>query len=420
MVREGLNSYLSGDTCTHDLFGERTAFRMLCKNFVRNAVASNTWFAFHTKASKKQVDILKVESDSGITLGNMVNAVSPYNSVPYKISIYKYLMAEFMCYIEYPIVRKSYQSNEKINSFEKLLVTSNINVVAEWLGMSVEDAQVAYGSRLNKVCEDNECGLFPYVKLYTTKDGTRKVTKPRSDLDLGIGSGIRLVPVFALKEGVDVLYSKLLKGSYSVSFVKDSGQERTINTSFNKDLVLSYYKDHKGFVNRNFETVYQGSFINNPNLARGYIRVFELGSSIYDTATRSINYARITSIVEEEPNMAYVGIDLSKVVSTFEECVVGMSESQVSELVGLLEDMNVGASRMVGKSLMSSSAELLVWVKAQETLLSTVFLRDLALFMIGFPEFFNGYTGGGLDNQEDNNEEPQGLQVPEDFELDFM
>ena len=411
MERKGINGYVSGVE-SHDLFGENTQFRRLCSRFVRNIVESGSWFSFCTKIHKSQVDVFKVESDNGNTFGRMVNLVSPYNTAAYKVSLYKYMLSEFLCYMEYPIVIRQYQSSSTKNSFEKMLVTSNINVVAEWLGVSVEESDSKFGSRLLDVSIDNECSYFPYLKLYKTKDGEHKVTRPRKDLDIGI-SGLRIVPLFALKEGVDVLYGKLKEDSYTVSFVKDSGQEREINTTFNKSIAEGYYQDSLSFVNRGFSDVYGGSFISNPNLDRGYIRVFELGSSVYDSPTRSINYARVVKFEKQEPNMAYSHIDLDKVIDTFEYNVMRMSQNEVEEVVQLLEGMGVGSNRTIGnQSPIRTTIDLCSWAGIQETLLSTVFLRDLALFMIAFPDYFGGYTGEGNCRQ-------QGSSF-EDFELDMI
>lgn len=392
MERTGMLKHIDGDS--RDYLGERTIFRQMCSEAVKVVVNKGNWFSFSSSKSKeiKQVDLMSVKNNQGKSLGSFVSCA--FSESMYRVAIYKYLLHDYLCYVEIPIVKREKDLNGFKNSYNKLIVTSNINVVAEWMGISVEEAQLIYGSRLSTVDVNDDSTSYPYLKLYETKEGERKITRPRSDMDL-YQSGMRLVPVFALKAGVDLLYKKLQTGCYDVTFFKDGGQERVINTTFNIEKILSLYEGHEDFVKREIPTIYEGDFQNNPTFTRGYIRVFELGSSVYDTPTRSINYARITSIEEAEPNMSYVGIDLDSVMQEFEDRLYKIKNLDVDEFVMMLEEFDVGTTRTVGSKgePITSVHQIDTWAKSQHLLLSTVFLRQLALFMIGNPQWFNGYTG---------------------------
>lgn len=385
-VREGLSKKID----EHDLLGESTSFRKICSKFVKNVVEQGKWFTFCTKIDAQQIDIMGIKNNEGVSLGSMVRDVYP--EMQYRPAIYKYLLSEFLCYYEAPLVIKEKNTNGWKNSFDKSLVTSNINVLAEWMGITYEEADAEYGGKLQFYDEDDTNDV-PYYKLYTTKEGVRKVTKTRKDLDVS-QSGARIIPLFALKEGVDVLYKYLLEDTYNVTFCKDSSQKRDMNVTFNIEKIKEVYSD-QNYITGAVNAWYEGDFLENPNMERGYIRVFEMGSSIYDSPTRSINYARITGFYKAEPDLTYMNIDLDSVMQVFINTVKGNVEinKNIQEFVDALEVFDVGTTRRVNNLDITSVQSLIVWAEGQMVLLSTVFLRSLALFMLGNPQWFEGYTG---------------------------
>lgn len=389
MERQGATKYV-GNVEKHDILGEYTYFRQLAEQFVIKVVEQGKWFSFGNNKTE-QVDILSILNNQNRKFGSMVASMFEYT--PYKQAVYKYMLHDFLCYYESPIVKKETNLNGFKNSYNKYLVTSNINVVAEWLDIPVEEADKLYGARLSEVDIDNEEVYYQYVKLYADKSGVHKVTRPKVDLDLST-SGIRLTPVFALKAGVDYLFKQLSEGTYDVTFCKDSGQERVICTTFNKDLIVDLYKNEK-FVNKHFTESYDGDFLANSTLERGYIRIFELGSSIHNYPMRSINYARILKFEKADPDMSYMNIDLDNVLCIFIESIYSDSfrNVDIEEVVDALDMFDVGTSREVFNVRIDSVSKLENWANSQNILLSTVFIRQLALFMIGNPQWFNGYTG---------------------------
>jgi hypothetical protein len=369
-----------------DLLGEQTPFRVIVNGLVKKVVSKGKWFGFCTRVDDSQVNIFDLEGDKE-KLGHML-----YEEVccddGYRTSLYRYLLQDYLCYYEAPTVIKQKNYSGFKDSYNKYLITSNIYVVAEWMGISLKDAIQKYGSRLeNSYSDDNLC---PYVKLTVAKDGTKKVVKPRSDLDLSI-MGTRIVPLFAIKTGIDVLYDICSKDFYNVTFVKDSGQKRTICVCFDYDKLLTVYKN-VGLLSSAYEEQFKGDILNAKTLSRGYVRVIEVGTNIRNEALRSINLARILSIEKTEPDLTFINVNLDTVKNTF---LSKLSSKKVNypELIDMLNLFAVGTTRMHNGKVISSYSELESWVDAQEILLSTPFIKQLALFMMGNPQWFDGYTG---------------------------
>jgi len=415
--RVGILSYIKGNE-THDLLGEKTNFRLLSSGLVNRVASSNKWFGFATRVSDELIDIFSLENKNGEKLGHILEeALGDYDG--YRNTLYRYLLHDYLCYCEIPTVIRQRDYSGFKDSYNKSLVTANINVVAEWLGISIDEALVKYGSRLDNCGFDREDGMYPYVKLTVAKNGERKVSKPRKDLDL-TQRGIRIVPLYAIKVGMQVLFEKASKDFYNVTFIKDSGQRRDITVCFDYDKLHSVYKD-EGLLREAYEGQYAGDFLNVKTLERGYVRVIEVGTNLKNYALRSINMARIIKFEKTEPDTTFINIDLDTVKSTFLRKVDSHSINY-KEFVDMLDVMQIGSTRNHNGKRISSNAELENWVEAQEVLLSTPFIKQLALFMIANPIWFDGYTGEeGLDKPEDalNNSQDDGELEFGDFDLDF-
>lgn len=396
MGREGIDRfYVKDNEDTYDMLGAKTLFRVVTEKMVENVVSEGNWFSFCTKINSSQKDIMSEKNSDGVKIGKFAADIFP--ETMYRSAIYKYLLRDYLCYYEAPTVVKDTSSNYGFkSSYDKYLVTSNLEVIARWLNMNIEDADILYGSRIEESCDDNECDMFPYVKLYITKEGVRKVSKPRKDLDLST-EGTRIIPLYALKKGIDILYEKAKDDFYNVDYVKDGGQVRTVNITFNVDKLRDIYGS-SDFLLKGLESMYDGDFEGNPNIERGYIRIFEVGSSKYDSPLRAINYARILGFKKEEPDLTYINIDLSSVLSTFVSHINSIN-ADIEEIVDMLDVFEVGSERKVNGREIKTTQDLEIWAENQEILLSTVFLRKLALFMIGNSHWFGGYTGEPKDEK---------------------
>ena len=381
-----------------DMLGEYTPFRKIVSKVIPSIVTSGKWFGFCKRIDDAQVDIFSLENDQGEKMGRLIyNIIDSEDS--YRTTLYRYLLHDYLCYCEIPTVIRQKDVQGVRDSYDKSLVTSNINVVAHWLDISVSDAKALYGARLEDLDFDRDDGMFPYVKLTVAKDGTRKVTRPRKDIDLSV-SGIRVIPMFALSKGVEVLYKMCSKDFYDVSFLKDSGQRRVINICFDYDKLCSVYSD-KGKLSEYYEEQFTGDYENSSSFHRGYIRAIEVGTSLSSFPVRSINVARIVGIEKKEPDLTFINICLDTVKSSFLN-MLSSKNVNYKELSDMLEIFQVGSSRQYNGREIGSYADLESWVEAQELLLSTPFIKQLALFMIGNPQWFAGYTGEEVEKLTDD------------------
>lgn len=380
--RKGIIGYRTGKE-NYDILGEDTNFRNIVNKFTVGIVEQGKWIGFCTRVNDAQIDLMGITNKDGTKLGRMV--LDALDGEAYKTTIYRYLLHDYMCYCEIPSVRRDANSGGFKDSYEKNLVTSNIKIVALWLGIPLEEAKMKYGSRID-TCDifDDNTGLYPYVKLTIDREGVKKVSKPRKDIDLTT-KGIRIVPLFALKTAVDLLYRKASEDFYKVTFVKDSGQVRDIDTCFNYDKILEVYKD-AGAILPYYEEQYKDDFLNSQTLSRGYIRVIEIGTSIINHPTRSINFARILKFEKTEPDLTYIDVNLDTVRSTFLNKLSYYTDWE--ELSSVLELMSVGFTHLYNGKPITSYNMLESWVVQQEMLLSTPFIKQLYLVMKANPQIF--------------------------------
>ena len=376
---------IDGKAC--DLLGENTKFRATVERLVSSLVDKGRWFGFSTRVSDEQIDIFSAEGKNG-KLGNLlVDELGDYDG--YRNTLYRYLLNNYLCYCEIPsVVRQRDYSGFK-DSYNKSLVTANIEVIANWLGVSIDDADAKYGSRVSYQDYDRDDGMSVYVKLSVAKDGTRKIVRPKKDLDLTT-KGIRIIPLFAIKRGIDILYQKASSDFYNVTFVKDSGQQREITVCFDYGKLCEVYRD-KGMLTEQYEEQFKGDFLNIKTLERGYIRVIEVGTNLRNHALRSINVARIIKFEKVEPDLTFVDIDLDTVKSTFLSKIENYDRLNYKELTDMLELMGIGSTVKYGGKAITSYAMLESWVEQQEILLSTPFIKQLALFMMANPKWFGKY-----------------------------
>lgn len=385
LERSAINEMVS----VPDILGENTKFRVLCNKFVKKIVSEGKWFGFCTRVDDSQYNIMSIKNADGDSFGSIIS--EEYPDLEYKPAVFRSFMRDYLCYCEKPTITKDRSGATGFrSSFDKSLVTSSLTVISKWLSISMEQTKLEYGYKFENLLDDNP--MIPYYRLYIGRDGTHKVSKPRKDLDVR-EKGVRICPLFALRTGVNLLYKMLCQDSYNVEFIKDGGQKRTINCTFNTKLLSSVYKPE--FIASAAESWYDGSFMLNPYMEKGYIKVFEFGGSIYDNPTRSINYARITGFEKAEPDLTFINIDIDSVVPEFIRRVENsrIINIDITDFVNTLDIFEVGSSREYGGIRLNNVASVTQWATSQYALLSTVFARQLSLFMIGNPQWFEGYTG---------------------------
>ena len=188
--KSSIIDYYKGEE-SYDLLGEKTNFRAISTQMVEMIADSCKWFGFATRVSDEQIDVFSLENNKGVKLGHILEEeLGNYDG--YRNTLYRYLLHDYLCYCEIPTVVRQRDYSGFKDSYNKSLVTSNIHVIAEWLGVSVEEAEMKYGSRLEDCFFDREDGMYPYVKLTITKGGEKKVSRPRKEVDL-TKKGIRIV-----------------------------------------------------------------------------------------------------------------------------------------------------------------------------------------------------------------------------------
>jgi len=399
-----------------DIYGEKTYFRDLVSKIVQNTVAEGKWFGFGARVNTSQTDILALKNNKGISFGSMIlNELDMNDKDRYRVSLYRYLLSDYLCYCEIPTVTKQRDYSGFKDSYSKSLITCNISVIAEWLETSYADAKMNYAGCFDDDTFDRDDDLCRYVKLTVSKDGVRKVTKPRKELDLS-QKGLRIVPLFAIIDGIESLYKKCSDDFYNVSFVKDSGQVRTINICFNHEKLCEVYKD-KGLLADAFEQQFDGENVNISHIERGYIRVIEVGTSLKSGPVRALNVARILSVERAEPDLTFIDIELDTVKDKFLGSLI-TNKLNYKEFTDMLEVLQVGNGGVYDGKKLSSYSELESWVNQQETLLSTPFIKQLALFMIGNPQWFNSVKPANNDFGSDDSDDGDVLNVDLDFDID--
>lgn len=384
-----------GDIGRRDKLGVLNGFRKLSEIYIQQLVEEGKWFTVCHKINDKQEDLMQIENGDGCKLGRFI--ADTFEEGGYRTSIYKYMMMNYLCYIEVPTTSFKTDTGKYGQTFDKMLVTSNKNVVADWLGVDVDDLPDRYKTRLYGVDIDDGDDEIPYIKLTESKERVRKATCPKKNIDVS-ERGTRVIPLFMLKAGIDTLYNKINEGVIKVSFLKDNGQVRDIFTTVNATKIREIYGGGEYYESA-VDMMYDGDFLGNKALSRGYIRVPEIGGSRYDTATRSINYARIIDIdYETEPDLSFIDIDLSTVLVGFQDGVQAHGKD-AEEIVDMLEafdidggcwkDTEESKARFPKKDMIS----LISWSEERSLLFSTVFLREVCLFMLANPQWFGSFTG---------------------------
>lgn len=379
-----------GNSGSYDIFGTLNGFRTLTELYVNKLVDEGKWFTLCHKIDSSQEDIMKVTNGDGVTLGSVIHNI--FDNCSYRTAIYKYMLKNYLCYVEVPTVSFKNDTGGFSNTFNKMLVTSNVSVIAEWLDTVEENLNDKYKSRVYLIDLNDGDDELPYVKLTESKEGVRKASCPRKNLDVS-AKGTRVIPLFMLKAGVDTLYDKMRSDMIKVSFLKDNGQVREMFTTADYQRIQDIYgKDN--FYDEAVMHMYKGKFLENSNLPRGYIRVPEIGGSRYGGATRSINYARIISLeCGVEPDLTYINIDLDTVLDGFHEAVQKYP-SQAESIVDMLEVFEIdGGYWAEDKSKSKDMVSLLTWSEERKLLFSTVFLRELCMFMLSNPQWFSSFTG---------------------------
>ena len=219
----------------------------------------------------------------------------------HKALFFDYLASVSICYVE--VSKYTTKNDVKQHTYDKFLCTKNPKIIQKLLNehgepTSLEEINKKFAVQLAPSDNDD----FWCVRLNLT--GKRIVTKPRKAYD---ASKIRVTPVFMINSYLKGIIENMKTKILEFTYLKDNDTERVLVTTLNKGVLEKFY-------NRQYMESVQLQVDLVTKLNRGYIRVPELGASIYDSGTRSINVARITKIrelQESEVNTDFINVDLT-------------------------------------------------------------------------------------------------------------
>lgn len=331
------------------------------------------------------LDLAKIKGSPDKTLGSLI--AENYPDDAYGTALIRYFLANYACYVEIPLTRV--RNGLRLQAYDKFIATTSLEVISSWTSLDLEEVALKYGSRVDYAEATEGTDETPYVKLYINKAGTPSVTRPRSDLDIS-QKGMRVVPIDFLSHYMKYLVSQMQESLISVDFEKDNGTIRTLPTTLNRGILEEIYG--KGdYVDNALKDSFSGDWSNLGTLNRGYIKVPEVGSSIYDFPTRSINFSRIRKVdYDPSVDLSFVEVDISAVLDTFISRITKNASNTTffEKVVEGLKIFNFNA-----KDVAPSVSSLTDWATLQNTILSTSFQRDLHSFMASTPNLFPGYSG---------------------------
>ena len=330
-----------------------------------------------------------------------------------KLLVFDYLLSSSACYVEVPkYVTKVGQAQQ---SYDKFLCTKNPAVMGAWMGMFPAEMQAKFGTRVSANQLEFHDDKLRFAKLQNSAKGN-SISIPRTAYYV---ENMRCIPLYMLYAFIEGMKPHLERGILTFEFEKDNGQIRELSSTLSQDVLRDYYKDNNVIASMlagvDVNTVKQGGMMLASKMHRGYIKIPELGSSIYDdTGVRSLNVARLLSIKQvESVSREFIHVDLNSVVSNFNECMDYM-------LKNMPDQISQVAVALAGKDtegvLTSEPAgvveKLKMWVQTRDAFLSTTYRRHLHRFMIRHPEWFPHYTG--LPNTSITSNSYEGA-VPLDF-----
>jgi len=303
---------------------------------------------------------------------------------------FQYLMTASACYIEADKWKTT--NGIKQHTYDKMLCTRNPAVMGAWMGVLPHEMQAKYSARIKADTAELNSGLVRYVKLNHSAKGN-SVTQPRTFLNT---RGMHCIPLFMLYAWVEGCKTRLKDSIVKFVFIKDNLTLREMCSTLSEDIIRKYYSDNV-FINTmlsgvDIDTVEQGGMHISSMVHRGYIKIPELGSSVYDsTGTRSLNIARIVSAeVVDEIDTTYINVSLDSVVENFNGCVDYCEINMPSVVPDIAKKLGIEVSSDV-ISVVAESIKR--WAYEQEILLSTSFRRYLHRFIIENPMWFPFYTG---------------------------
>lgn len=310
-----------------------------------------------------------------------------------KTLFFDFLLSTSICYIEIPKWTK--RDGLAQRSYDKFLVTKNPSIMAIWMGCQPNEMQAKYSSRIANTQVELGDNSLRVVKLINSAKGN-SISCPRGAFSTKEMTCIPLFMLYAFQKGFEEsLKTKILKFSY----LKDNNTIRELVSTLNHDILMNFYKDTQ-FVgsmltSSDVDSCKQGGMQMSSKMSRGYIRIPELGSSIYDrSGVRALNIARVLTIQElqeDEVDTSFMHVDLSSCVQNFKDCVDYAVKKFPEQLTGMY--VSITGEQPETEQVPVIVSKLNAFADSRSTILSTTFHRELHKFMIQNPQWFPLYTG---------------------------
>lgn len=316
------------------------------------------------------------------------------DEVKKKLLFYDYLMTISICYVEIP----KYVTKDcmPMATYDKFLCTRNPAIMGAWMGADPSEMQAKYSSRITSRQVEFNINELRCVKLNHTNKGN-SITVPRTAYNVEKMTCIPMYMLYAFVEGFKPL---IQDGIVKFSYLKDNGTIRELATTLNEDILKDYYDDNI-FINTmlsgvDINTVQQGGMTLSSKMNRGYIKVPELGASVYDgTGVRSLNIARLLKAEKiDSVDRTFLKVDLNSVPANFNngiDYIVKTMPDSLKDCYKALVGEEFDETKCSSIPVMAETCKS--YVAGRSAFLSTSYHRDLHVFMVSHPEWFPLYTG---------------------------
>lgn len=316
------------------------------------------------------------------------------DEVKKKLLFYDYLMTISICYVEIP--KYVTKDGMPMTTYDKFLCTRNPAIMGAWMGADPSEMQAKYSSRITSRQVEFNINELRCVKLNHTNKGN-SITVPRTAYNVEKMTCIPMYMLYAFVEGFKPL---IQNGIVKFSYLKDNGTIRELATTLNEDILKDYYDDNI-FINTmlagvDINTVQQGGMTLSSKMNRGYIKVPELGASVYDgTGVRSLNIARLLKAEKiDSVDRTFLKVDLNSVPANFNngiDYIVKTMPDSLKDCYKALVGEEFDETKCSNIPVIAETCKS--YVAGRSAFLSTSYHRDLHIFMISHPEWFPLYTG---------------------------
>lgn len=316
------------------------------------------------------------------------------DEVKKKLLFYDYLMTISICYVEIP--KYVTKDGMPMATYDKFLCTRNPAIMGAWMGADPSEMQAKYSSRITSRQVEFNINELRCVKLNHTNKGN-SITVPRTAYNVEKMTCIPMYMLYAFVEGFKPL---IQDGIVKFSYLKDNGTIRELATTLNEDILKDYYDDNI-FINTmlsgvDINTVQQGGMTLSSKMNRGYIKVPELGASVYDgTGVRSLNIARLLKAEKiDSVDRTFLKVDLNSVPTNFNngiDYIVKTMPDNLKDCYKALVGEEFDETKCLSIPVMAETCKS--YVAGRSAFLSTSYHRDLHVFMVSHPEWFPLYTG---------------------------